>query len=250
MAEYVKKEKANLRESEHSSGIEDLLATRTGIYGLNSYIRELESTNAALNGRNCDLEKLLANEHRRHASDIANVEAELQRCRDEMAQQLHEYQDLMEIKDSLDFEVAAYEKLLCGSVKDNIEISKSDPEVRVQKKGTKEVHIGGYRFKSNADDKENNVNFHRSEKMEGDVKKLMLSATHEPPTKISMKQKKWKSGGSKTTSLFNADEEEAKSSVKIFRWILKKCKEAMTVKSDKLHCTDFANRHRFVKWNK
>ncbi|XP_073819915.1 lamin-C-like [Musca autumnalis] len=41
-----------------------------------------------LNARNYDLEKFLDNERARHVTDFANMEAELQRCRDEMAQQL------------------------------------------------------------------------------------------------------------------------------------------------------------------
>ncbi|XP_073831727.1 lamin-C-like [Musca autumnalis] len=194
---------ANRESVAASSAIEELRATRTRIDGFNSYLRELESTNAALNGRNCDLEKLLYSERTRHASEVVNLEAEFQRCRDAMTQQ--------QLQES-----AVYDKLLCDEEdmsrtsreKDHIEITKSDPEVMVLKKGTKEVHFGGCQFKPNADDKENNVNFHRSDKIEGDVKKLIVSATYEPPINMVMKSQRWQSGDNIEMSLNNADGEE------------------------------------------
>ncbi|XP_073841378.1 lamin Dm0-like [Musca autumnalis] len=163
-------------EMKHNAS-EELRATRTRIGSLNNRISEIESANATLDGRNCHLEKLLANERA----------------------------------------LAVYYKSLCDEEdmsqtsreKDHIEISKSDPQVILLKKGTKEVHIGGCHFKLNADDKENNVNFHRSEKIEGDVKKLIVNATYNPPIKMVMKSQKIQGGDSKDSSLFNGNEEVA-----------------------------------------
>lgn len=53
-------------------------------------------------------------ERNRHNSHIANLEAEMQRLREVMSQQMQDYQDLMDIKVSLDLEIAAYDKLLGG----------------------------------------------------------------------------------------------------------------------------------------
>jgi hypothetical protein len=59
-----------------------------------------------------ELEKMLDTEQQCHEEERATLEEELQQLREEIANKLEEYHDLMDIKVSLDWEIATYRKLI------------------------------------------------------------------------------------------------------------------------------------------
>lgn len=139
---------ASRSNSSAATAIDELRQTRTRIDSLTSRISDLESANNSLSSRSRDLEKQLENERQRHADDLATLEAELARLREDMTQQLQEYQDLMDIKVSLDLEINAYRKLL-ESEEARLSMTPTSPDPVRQPRGASQrrtpVRAGGKR---------------------------------------------------------------------------------------------------------
>ncbi|XP_061829930.1 keratin, type II cytoskeletal 8-like isoform X2 [Nerophis lumbriciformis] len=129
---------------------DDLRNTKSEIAELNRMISRIQNEIDAIKGQRANLEAQIAEAEERGEiavkdakARIKDLEDALQRAKQDMARQIREYQELMNIKLTLDIEIATYRKLLEGE-EERIGAGGGSATIHIQTSGSSSGGGGGY----------------------------------------------------------------------------------------------------------
>ncbi|XP_054648194.1 intermediate filament protein ON3-like [Dunckerocampus dactyliophorus] len=128
---------------------DDLRSTKNEIAELNRLISRLQNEIDAVKAQRANLEAQIAEAEERGElavkdakARIKDLEDALQRAKQDMARQIREYQELMNIKLTLDIEIATYRKLLEGE-EQRIGAGGANATIHIQTSGSSSSGYGG-----------------------------------------------------------------------------------------------------------